>query len=178
VEHAVTNTIGTSNGTLLTRFAGDRAARILLPFVFAWIGFYLASCGHGSKARTLRAAWACRPRLWGHLIVKGQVLTFYASPGLIAAGNPSKWSRFSFCEFEKHPWQLALGIGRALVGVFLVVRAQRPTDANYQHEGRAFMICEVLTNEMGTLFGKVTWSRPAGRRANNRRWVMGLPVDR
>ena len=84
----------------------------------------------------------------------------------------------TFYEFEKQLWCLVLGIGRALVLLFLVVRAQRPRDASYLHEGRAFTICERLTSEVGTLFGKITWARAAGRRANNRRGAMDLPLDR
>jgi hypothetical protein len=84
----------------------------------------------------------------------------------------------NFFEFEKNLWSLVLGIGRALVVVFLVVRSQRPRNVKYGHNDKSFELCERFTNELGTLFGKVTWTRPAGRRDGRQRGVMDLPVDR
>lgn len=84
----------------------------------------------------------------------------------------------SFHVFEGRLWSLLLALGRALVVLFLVRHVHRPRPAVYLHEGRQYQLDGVQTTLLGTLFGKVAFSRPVGRRVKWRRRAADLPVDR
>lgn len=84
----------------------------------------------------------------------------------------------SFFVFEANLWTLVLAIGRALVALFLAQRAGRPRPTNYEQDGRKLVISGSVINDLGTLFGKVTWQRPTGMRRVTSREIKDLPVDR
>ena len=84
----------------------------------------------------------------------------------------------SFCVFEGRLWSLLLAVGRALVTLFLARRVFQPRAATYIHNERKYEIDGVRTTMLGTLFGKVPFSRPVGRLVGWRRKTVDLPVDR
>lgn len=80
--------------------------------------------------------------------------------------------------FEKRLWSLLLACGRALVLLFLVRQVYRPRPATYMHDERQYQLDGIRTSLLGTLFGKVMFSRPVGRLVKWRRRAVDLPVDR
>lgn len=86
--------------------------------------------------------------------------------------------RLSLWEFETKLWFLMLALGRALVGLFLVRQAARPSAAEYPHEGQRYQRVEVRTSEVGTRFGKVSFRRAVGRVVGRARAAADLPLDR
>lgn len=83
-----------------------------------------------------------------------------------------------FYDFEVKLWTLVLALGRALVGLFLARQALRPRDAVYRRGGVEYVLDAQRTSSLGTRFGKVDFTRPAGRRADGRGGPMDLVVDR
>lgn len=84
--------------------------------------------------------------------------------------------RASLHAFEGRLWTLMLGLGRALVVLFLARQAGR-FSGEYCHASRRYRVGRERTSELGTRFGKVIFARPTGR------LVQGLgppdlPVDR
>jgi hypothetical protein len=84
----------------------------------------------------------------------------------------------SLREFEESLWFKLLALGRALVVLFLVRRTTRVRCAFYELDGMSLVLCGTFTNEVGTIFGKVCWTRPTGRRVGRLRRIADLPVDR
>jgi hypothetical protein len=85
----------------------------------------------------------------------------------------------SFYSFERELWWLVLAIGQALVVVFLLTRSSRFRCDAYRHRGETYVReREGLVSELGTLFGKVEWTRMVGRQVGARRSARDLPVDR
>lgn len=83
-----------------------------------------------------------------------------------------------FSKFEGRLWSLLLAAGRALVVLFLVRRVLLPRAATYIHDERKYEIAGMRTTMLGTLFGKVSFSRPVGRLVGWSRRSVDLPVDR
>mgnify|MGYP006298367875 FL=1 len=88
--------------------------------------------------------------------------------------------RSSFSKFEANLWSMLLALGRAVTTMFLARRASRPRSTEYRYKGETFCIemDEIRTSDLGTRCGKVKFSRPVGRRADNPRAACDLPVDR
>jgi hypothetical protein len=85
----------------------------------------------------------------------------------------------SFLEFERELWTLLLVLGRALVVVYLVRAALRPRAAEYRFAGERYVLAKNRrTTELGTRFGKVSFTRPVGRKIRDARAACDLPVDR
>lgn len=84
----------------------------------------------------------------------------------------------SFHVFEGRLWSLLLALGQALVVLFLVRHVYRPRPVVYMHEERQYQLEGMQTILLGTLFGKVAFSRPVGRLVKWRRRAVDLPVDR
>jgi hypothetical protein len=83
-----------------------------------------------------------------------------------------------FWVFEGRLWSLLLAVGRALVVLFLAHRVFQPRAATYVHNERKYELEGIRTTPLGTLFGKVPFSRPVGRLVGWRRKTVDLPVDR
>ncbi len=81
-------------------------------------------------------------------------------------------------EYEKRSWRLLLALGRALVALFLVRHVARPRPVTYKRESKRWVLRDWRTSDLGTLFGKVSFSRPVGRRESSRRAAADLVVDR
>jgi hypothetical protein len=84
----------------------------------------------------------------------------------------------SFSDFEQGLWSRLLALGRALVVLFLTHRAQRPRPTEYRYEGKEYHLDGERVSDLGTLYGKVPFSRAVGRRVDDRRAACDLPVDR
>jgi len=84
----------------------------------------------------------------------------------------------SFHVFEGRLWSLLLALGRALVVLFLARQVFRPRPATYLHEEREYQVEGMQTILLGTLFGKVVFSRPVGRLRKWRRRAVDLFIDR
>jgi len=85
----------------------------------------------------------------------------------------------SLWAFERELWTRLLGIGRAVVLLFLARAARRPRAAKYERDGEAYVIKgKWRTSMLGTRFGKVSFARPVGRKVGARRRACDLPVDR
>jgi hypothetical protein len=84
----------------------------------------------------------------------------------------------TLAEAERQLWTLLLGLGRALVCLFLARQAVRPRVAEYEHGGRQWRISGQRRSEIGTRFGKVEFRRPVGREVQLWRGACDLPVDR
>lgn len=82
----------------------------------------------------------------------------------------------SFYAFERRLWTLLLALGRALVRQFLAKQAAQLRVINYEHDGRPYVRRGERTSQLGTRFGKVSFTRPVGRRVG--RGTCDLPVDR
>lgn len=86
----------------------------------------------------------------------------------------------SFFKFERKLWSLMLALGRAVTALFLLRRASLPRNAVYSHQGVQYQLDQdkMRTSELGTRFGKMTFTRPVGRRVDDERAACDLPVDR
>lgn len=84
----------------------------------------------------------------------------------------------SLWAFERELWTLMLSLGRALVVLFLARQVARPRAARYKHGGVRYVLRDTRTSELGTRFGKVSFSRPVGRRPAARTAAADLVVDR
>jgi len=80
---------------------------------------------------------------------------------------------------ERDLWHSLLGVGRAIVALYLAKQAARPRACQYVHDGFAFVldVHNRRKNEIGTRFGKVTFCRPIGR-AVGMRLRADLPLYR
>jgi hypothetical protein len=79
---------------------------------------------------------------------------------------------------EERAWPQLMETGRAVVRLFLALRAHRPRPANYEHAGERWRLAEPRTDDVGTLFGKVPFERRVGRLYSSARARADLPVDR
>lgn len=80
--------------------------------------------------------------------------------------------------FEAEAWGLLLALGRALIVLFLARQVARPRAARYSVDGAEHVLRGERSSEIGTLFGKVSFSRPIGRRVRAFRAKADLPIDR
>jgi hypothetical protein len=80
---------------------------------------------------------------------------------------------------EAELWTALLGLGRAVLTLFLVRQAACPRAATYEHEGVRYALDSGARrkSELGTRFGKVPFWRPIGRPVGGRSRT-DLPVDR
>lgn len=86
-----------------------------------------------------------------------------------------------FADVERTLWTTLLELGRAFVAIFLAEQAARLRARAYEHDGVAYELDlrRQRTNEVGTRFGRVSFTRPVGRRAGWRsRCAVDLPIDR
>jgi hypothetical protein len=84
-----------------------------------------------------------------------------------------------FFRFERGLWTLLLALGRALVSLFLAHQAARPRAAEYLRDKHRFVIDGERTSQLGTRFGKVSFTRRiARRRGAAGRGATDLPLDR
>lgn len=87
-------------------------------------------------------------------------------------------------ELETRLWMKMLALGRALVVLFLVRRVHQPRAAVYEHGGKRWVLVggvggkKSKTSKIGTRYGKVSFTRPVGRREDAPRTAVDLPVDR
>jgi hypothetical protein len=81
-------------------------------------------------------------------------------------------------EVERKLWTALLGLGRALVLLFLARQAARPRAQEYEHAGHRWRVSGERKSEVGTRFGKVEFRRAVGRDAERPRLACDLPVDR
>ena len=85
----------------------------------------------------------------------------------------------SFHDFEQALWSALLALGRALVLLFLARAAERPRTGTYKRGMVRFVLNgEARTTDLGTLFGKVPFTRPIARPMGAPRAACDLPVDR
>lgn len=86
----------------------------------------------------------------------------------------------SLGDVEKEMWTAVVALGKCAIALFLARQASRPRASDYEHDGVAYALdpAHPVTSEVGTLFGKVAFSRPVGRRTDGRRGPRDLPIDR
>lgn len=88
-------------------------------------------------------------------------------------------NRRTFQELEQGLWSALLELGRALVLLFLARAVQRPRASTYKRGLLRFVMTgEARTTELGTLFGKVSFTRPVARPMGAARGRCDLPIDR
>lgn len=82
-------------------------------------------------------------------------------------------------EVEHDLWLSLLGVGRAVIALYLAKRAARPRVAQYTHDGVEYVLDARNPRKslVGTRFGKVTFSRTVGT-AIGARQRSDLPIDR
>lgn len=80
---------------------------------------------------------------------------------------------------EKDLWSALLGLGRALMALFLARSAARHRTSTYEQQGESYALDTSTrrSNEVGTRFGKVPFSRAIGYPLSGRGRA-DLPVDR
>lgn len=83
-----------------------------------------------------------------------------------------------FWDVEGRLWTLLLALGRALIGLYLLRQSQRPRPAQYSQAGLDFVLAGERTSALGTRFGKVSFTRPVGRRVGHRAAAVDQPIDR
>ena len=81
-------------------------------------------------------------------------------------------------DVERSLWSALLGLGRALIALYLARAAARPRPATYGHAGAKYEVAGWQTTEIGTRFGKVEFTRPVGRRIGWQRAACDRLVDR
>lgn len=86
--------------------------------------------------------------------------------------------RRSLFGFERELWARLLTLGRVVVALFFARTVARPRPVEYTHAGKHYILGDERTTIVGTLFGKVEFTRRVGRRKWARKVVADLPVDR
>jgi hypothetical protein len=86
--------------------------------------------------------------------------------------------RRTLVAFEAETWGALLAIGRMLMTIFMMRQANLPRPAVYAVRDVLYLLKGVRTSEVGTLFGKVSFTRPIGRRRGATRAKADLPIDR
>lgn len=87
--------------------------------------------------------------------------------------------RRKFVEFETTAWRLVPAIGRAAVVLFLAKRAGRWRRGGYRHDETTWKWGGWRSSDLGTRFGRVSFTRQVGRRTGLfRRAKADLPLDR
>ena len=82
-------------------------------------------------------------------------------------------------DVEQSLWLAVLALGRALVVLFLAHSVERPRAKTYKRGLYRYTIADLTrTTWLGTLFGKVPFTRPVARRVGAPRAACDLPVDR
>ncbi len=86
----------------------------------------------------------------------------------------------SLASVEKELWTALLALARCAIALFLARQAARPRSTEYRHEGIDYVLDQQrrASSKIGTRFGKVSFVRPVGRRADGRRGPRDVPVDR
>jgi hypothetical protein len=80
--------------------------------------------------------------------------------------------------FEPALWTAVLGIGRALVALWIARCAARLRLVRYERDGRTYEIVGTEAGEVGTRFGKIEYEGPVGRLVGWKRAARDLPLDR
>lgn len=83
-------------------------------------------------------------------------------------------------DVETRLWSVLLALGRSLIALYLSRRASRIQSEFYDHDqGRYFVAkTQPRSSELGTIFGKVLFTRPVGRPISNGRGAADYFVDR
>lgn len=81
-------------------------------------------------------------------------------------------------DVETSLWSALLGLGRAMIALYLARVVARPRPIGYVHDGAKFELAEIMSTEIGTRFGKVVFVRPVGRRVGWRRATCDRLIDR
>ncbi len=85
----------------------------------------------------------------------------------------------SFHNFERALWSALLELGRALAVLFLARAVARRRAKTYKRGSTRFVMTDkVRTTDLGTLFGKVSFTRPVAKPMGAPRGACDLPVDR
>jgi len=84
----------------------------------------------------------------------------------------------SFWEFERGAWKRLMTLGCGFATLFLARTVARPRAIEYRHEGQRYVVRGRRTTSLGTRFGKVSFSRPIGRRVDQPLAACDRPVDR
>jgi hypothetical protein len=80
--------------------------------------------------------------------------------------------------FEPALWTAVLGIGRALMALWIARCSARPRLFRYEHDGRTYEIVGTEAGEVGTRFGKIEYEGPVGRLVGWKRAARDLPLGR
>jgi hypothetical protein len=84
----------------------------------------------------------------------------------------------SLWTFERELWTCMMALGCALVGLFLARRAWGLRPSPYRRGGVTYEMAEERTSDLGTRFGKVSFTRPVGRSRERPKESVDLVVDR
>jgi hypothetical protein len=85
----------------------------------------------------------------------------------------------ALAEMERKLWTAMLAVGRALIALFFARCAARPRPVEYSYRGRQYALRGVTrTSEVGTLFGKLPFTRPTGIQLGAPLGAADLLVDR
>jgi hypothetical protein len=85
----------------------------------------------------------------------------------------------SLSSVERALWTAMLEVGRSLIALFLVRCAARPRPVEYSHNGYRYVLNgRTRTTDLGSLFGKLSFSRPIGKRLGAPWVAADMLVDR
>jgi hypothetical protein len=103
-----------------------------------------------------------------------------AIDGLAKIAQSSDEDTRKLSDVEKELWTLLLALGRSLIALFLARRAAQKRPGFYEYEQKRFFVAKdkTRTSEVGTIFGKVSFTRLFGRPISNGRGAADLVVDR
>ena len=84
----------------------------------------------------------------------------------------------SFASLEHSLWSMLLSFGRALLTLFLLRQAQRPRPFLYRFGDKTWHLSKERTTKIGTVCGKVYFTRKVGRIPGQERAAADLPINR
>jgi len=99
-----------------------------------------------------------------------------AFEAILAVADSSK-SR-SLWAVERELWTLILALGRVTISLFLARQVSRERDEKYEHKGVRYVLRGTRTSPLNTRFGRVSFTRPIGRRPSALKRAADLIVDR